>query len=113
MILRGLSAHDLAAKCGVTYRAIENQISLSIPCRTLRWRIENALLKSIWSSRKEFAHAQAVRQALGFDPRCETVPELLRRAKELNLSVTNLRTKPQLIHLFEAHAAVHPSPPKQ
>jgi hypothetical protein len=103
LIERGWNFADLASKCGVDQRYIENQVSSNFTCERARLLVERVFEVPIFSTLEEFTRAAEQKNLFGFDPRLASVDELLQFAIERGFPApTNLRKKP----LIESLAAL-------
>ena len=97
MISEGVNQRQLADRCGVDIRLIQNQLASNFPSQRARFRVENALKIPIWSTLEEFKRAAEIAQLFGFDPRLANFSTLKDFARQQGIEPDQRYSKPALV----------------
>jgi hypothetical protein len=103
MLRRGLDRKQLAGLCGVSHRTLENWFTGHLVAKRARTLIEAALDFPFFTSVAEWRSIQAIRKAIGTDPRLLGVPALLCIARARGIPGRAARNRAALLALLADH----------
>jgi hypothetical protein len=110
MARQGLSVADLAERCQLGFRSMQNEMRMGISSQRLRKRIEHELsLRSVWSSSAEITFRQRTSDLFGLDPGIASLEEIKALCQRLQIAAPSVRQREQYLALLAAWLAAHPN----